>query len=142
MVRRSQAALGEKSTGQRSGVLARTHQTLPRAAEKCAEAAYCAGASALGSPNPSDPWLPVRWIRRNRFASIEKIGQYHGPLLLIHGTHDTVIPFTMGQTLFDHANEPKRFYAVTGADHNEVAVVGGRPYVQVMDAFLREVAGK
>jgi uncharacterized protein len=88
------------------------------------------------------PWLPVRWIMRNRFASIEKIGRYHGPLLIIHGTQDTVIPFAMGQTLFAHANEPKRFYPVPGADHNEVAVVGGRPYMQAMDAFLREVAGK
>jgi fermentation-respiration switch protein FrsA (DUF1100 family) len=87
------------------------------------------------------PWLPVRWIMRNRFASVEKIGRYHGPLLIIHGTHDTIIPFTMGQTLFDRANQPKRFYAVTGADHNEVAVVGGRAYMQAMDAFLREVAG-
>ena len=48
----------------------------------------------------------------------------------------------MGQALFARANEPKRFYAVTGADHNEVAVVGGRPYMQAMEAFLREVAGK
>jgi uncharacterized protein len=88
------------------------------------------------------PWLPVRWIMRNRFASIEKIGRYHGPLLIIHGTQDTVIPFAMGQTLFDRANEPKRFYPVGGADHNEVAVVGGRRYMQAMDAFLREVAGK
>src|SRR5262249_31203608 len=88
------------------------------------------------------PWLPVWWIMRNRFASIEKIGRYHGPLLIIHGTQDTVIPFAMGETLFAHANEPKRFYPVTGADHNEVAVVGGRAYVQAMDDFLREVAGK
>jgi len=88
------------------------------------------------------PWLPVRWIMRNRFASIEKIGHYHGPLLIIHGTQDTVIPFAMGQTLFDRANEPKRFYAVAGADHNDVAMTGGRPYMQAIDDFLREVAGK
>jgi fermentation-respiration switch protein FrsA (DUF1100 family) len=62
--------------------------------------------------------------------------------LIIHGTHDTVIPFAMGQTLFARANEPKRFYAVTGADHNEVAVVGGRSYMQAMEVFLHEVAGK
>lgn len=88
------------------------------------------------------PWLPVRWIMRNRFASIEKIGRYHGPLLIIHGTQDTVIPFAMGQALFNRANEPKRFYPVAGADHNEVALTGGRPYVQAMDDFLRVVAGK
>jgi uncharacterized protein len=98
--------------------------------------------SAVDVGQQAFPWLPVRWIMRTRFASIEKIGQYHGPLLIIHGTHDTVIPFAMGQTLFARANEPKRFYAVPGADHNEVAVVGGRLYMQAMDAFLREVAGK
>ena len=79
--------------------------------------------SAVDVGQQAFPWLPVRWIMRNRFASIEKIGQYHGPLLIIHGTHDMVIPFAMGQTLFARANEPKRFYAVTGADHNEVAMV-------------------
>ena len=88
------------------------------------------------------PWLPVRWIMRNRFASIEKIGRYQGPLLILHGTHDTVIPFTMSQTVFARANEPKRLYAVTGAGHNEVAAVGGRRYLQAIDDFLREVAGK
>jgi uncharacterized protein len=98
--------------------------------------------SAVDVGQQAFPWLPVRWIMRNRFASMEKIGEYHGPLLIIHGTQDTVIPFTMGQTLFARANEPKRFYAVAGADHNEVAVVGGRLYMQAMDNFLREVAGK
>ncbi len=98
--------------------------------------------SAVEMGQRAFPWLPVRWIMRNRFASIEKIGRCHGPLLIIHGTQDTVIPFAMGQALFDRAHEPKRFYAVAGADHNEVAVVGGRPYVQAMDDFLREVAGK
>jgi uncharacterized protein len=98
--------------------------------------------SAVEMGQRAFPWLPVRWIMRNRFASIEKIGRYHGPLLIIHGTQDTVIPFTTGKTLFAHANAPKRFYAVTGADHNEVAVKGGRLYMQAVDGFLREVAGK
>jgi fermentation-respiration switch protein FrsA (DUF1100 family) len=97
--------------------------------------------SAVEMGQRAFPWLPVRWIMRNHFASIEKIGRYYGPLLIIHGTHDTVIPFAMGQALFDRANEPKRFYAVAGADHNEVAVTGGRPYVQALDDFLRELAG-
>jgi fermentation-respiration switch protein FrsA (DUF1100 family) len=48
----------------------------------------------------------------------------------------------MGQALFHRANDPKRFYPVTGADHNDVAVTGGRLYMQAMDDFLREVAGK
>jgi fermentation-respiration switch protein FrsA (DUF1100 family) len=98
--------------------------------------------SAVEMGQRAFPWLPVQWIMRNRFASIDKIGRYHGPLLLVHGTQDTLIPFAMGQTLFDRANEPKRLYAVAGADHNDVALTGGRLYVQAIDAFLREMAGK
>jgi uncharacterized protein len=98
--------------------------------------------SAVDVGQQAFPWLPVRWIMRNRFASIEKIERYHSPLLIIHGTEDTLIPFAMGQTLFERANEPKRFYAVAGANHNEVAMTGGRPYMQAIDDFLREVAGK
>jgi len=98
--------------------------------------------SAVDVGQQAFPWLPVRWLMRNRFASMEKIGQYHGPLLIIHGTQDTIIPFAMGQTLFERANEPKRFYAVVGADHNEVVVVGGRLSMQAIETFLHEVAGK
>lgn len=96
--------------------------------------------SAVDVGQRTFPWLPVRWIMRNRFASIEKIGRYHGPLLIIHGTQDTLIPFDMGQALFNRANEPKRFYPVAGADHNDVALTGGRAYFQALDDFLRDVA--
>ena len=98
--------------------------------------------SAVEMGQRAFPWLPVRWIMRNRFASIEKVGRYHGPLLIVHGTHDTLIPFAMGQALFARANEPKRFYPVVGADHNDVALTGGRLYMQAIDSFLREMAGK
>jgi len=98
--------------------------------------------SAVDVGQRAFPWLPVRWIMRNRFASIDKIDRYHGPLLIIHGTQDTLIPFAMGKTLFDRANEPKRFYPVAGADHNDLALTGGRAYFQAIDDFLRDVAGK
>lgn len=98
--------------------------------------------SAVDVGQRAFPWLPVQWIMRNRFASLEKIGRYHGPLLIIHGTQDTLIPFDMGRALFDRANAPKRFYPVAGADHNDVALTGGLPYFQALADFLRDVAGK
>jgi hypothetical protein len=86
------------------------------------------------------PWLPVRLLIRNRFDSINKIGNYHGPLLVTHGTRDSIVPFEMGQRLFERANEPKRFYAVRDADHNDVPFVGDAPYFQAIDEFLRAIA--
>jgi len=65
------------------------------------------------------PWLPAHWLMRNRFDSASKIANYHGPLLVFHGTADTLIPTTLGQRLFEAANEPKRFVPLQGAQHNE-----------------------
>ena len=65
------------------------------------------------------PWLPVRALMQAQFNSLAKIRNYHGPLLQSHGTADRLIPYTMGQRLFEKANEPKLFIAIPGGDHND-----------------------
>jgi len=55
----------------------------------------------------------------DKFGNIDKIKRVRCPVLVIHGTGDSVIPFSHGQQLFAAANEPKRFLWVEGADHNE-----------------------
>lgn len=92
--------------------------------------------SAVEMGERTMPWIPVRRLMRNRFESIDKIANYHGPLLVTHGTRDSIVPFEMGERLFKVANEPKRFYAVRGADHNDVPFVGGSRYFQAIDDFL------
>jgi len=65
------------------------------------------------------PWLPVKWIMRNRFPSAQRIAAYQGPLLQSHGTADRIVPFEMGKRLFDAAaTKNKRFFVVEGGDHN------------------------
>ncbi len=64
-------------------------------------------------------WMPVRLLMRSRYASIDKIGNYKGQLLQVHGDADTIIPFALGRQLFDAANEPKQFVPIPGADHND-----------------------
>lgn len=65
------------------------------------------------------PWLPVRWVMKNRFPSIERIAAYKGPLLQSHGTDDEVVPFEHGRRLFEAAGSTnKRFITCEGGDHN------------------------
>jgi fermentation-respiration switch protein FrsA (DUF1100 family) len=65
------------------------------------------------------PWLPVKWLMRNRYPSAERIAAYKGPLLMSHGTADRIVPFHMGKRLFDAATTPnKRFFMVEDGDHN------------------------
>lgn len=64
-------------------------------------------------------FIPVRLLMRNRLDSRSKIGDYHGPLLICHGDADEIIPLSMGQRLFEAANEPKRFVLLPGLGHND-----------------------
>lgn len=66
------------------------------------------------------PWLPVRWLMRNRYPSIERIQAYTGPLLQSHGTADRIVPFALAKELYDASpSEQKRFVEIQGGSHND-----------------------
>jgi hypothetical protein len=48
-----------------------------------------------------------------------------------------VVPFEQGRRLFDVGNEPKTFYRIRGAHHNDTYIVGGQPYFEAWARFLR-----
>jgi len=50
------------------------------------------------------------------------------PVLFIHGTADEVVPFAQGQQLFDAAQEPKTFFAVSGGHHGDALVLNRGEY--------------
>ena len=56
-----------------------------------------------------------------RFATSEHLSGYRGPLLVIHGDADTVIPFEAGRKVFERAPTPqKTLIVLRNADHNEM----------------------
>ena len=77
------------------------------------------------------PFVPVRWMMRNRFDSMAKLTVYRGPLIVIHGTADTLIPIAHARRLYDSARaQPKHFIEVDGLGHME----------PLPDPTLREIA--
>jgi fermentation-respiration switch protein FrsA (DUF1100 family) len=64
------------------------------------------------------PWLPARWLVRNRFENLRKIATVRVPVFIAHGTADRLVPFSQGERLFAAAPEPKRFFPMPGHDHN------------------------
>jgi fermentation-respiration switch protein FrsA (DUF1100 family) len=79
------------------------------------------------------PWLPVKLLMRTRLDSAAKIRDYRGPLLQFHGDADTIVPFKLGQRLFDAANEPKQLVVIPGGDHNDPRTAA---FHRAVDAFL------
>ena len=66
------------------------------------------------------PWLPVKLVMRNRYNSLRRIKNYHGPLFQCHGTADDIVPIEQGRTLFDAApTEFKQFFQVNFARHGD-----------------------
>jgi fermentation-respiration switch protein FrsA (DUF1100 family) len=73
------------------------------------------------------------------FNTQAKIRQVRVPLFVIHGDADEVVPFSQGQAVFRAANEPKEFWRVPKAHHNDLLYIAGEEYVTRLRAFLRLV---
>ena len=47
-----------------------------------------------------------------KYSAFKSIQEYKKPVLVIHSTEDEIIPFKMGQKIFENANAPKEFYEI------------------------------
>lgn len=61
------------------------------------------------------------------------------PKLLLHGTDDEVIPFSMGEELAAAAAEPAEFVPIPGARHNDTYIVDPDLYFGAIEAFVERV---
>jgi fermentation-respiration switch protein FrsA (DUF1100 family) len=82
------------------------------------------------------PFLPVRWLLRDRFASLDYIAALRAPLLVIGGTGDQIVPFELTEDLYEAAPDPKWLVTIEGADHNDDVLLSGRPVVAAILKFL------
>jgi uncharacterized protein len=86
------------------------------------------------------PFLPLGPLLQTRYDVREKIQRIKIPLLVLHGDQDEVVPFTQGKLVFDAAPEPKKFFTIAGARHNDTYLAGGDSYFQQLRDFIDEVA--
>jgi len=78
------------------------------------------------------PLLPAN------YNNLKKISRLNVPKLVIHGEADRIVPFSMGRKLFEAAREPKFFYPLKEAGHNDTYLVGGEKYFKTVSAFIRD----
>lgn len=66
------------------------------------------------------PIVPVHWLMKNRYDSLAKLTVYKGPLVMLHGTVDTLIPIDHAEKLYNCAAcERKHMIRVDGLGHND-----------------------
>jgi alpha-beta hydrolase superfamily lysophospholipase len=82
-------------------------------------------------------WLPVGPLITQRFDAAQRIAAVRVPVLVVHGSADSLIAPELGRALFAQASEPKQFVLVDGGSHHNTNSVGQRQYRQA----LRELFG-
>jgi fermentation-respiration switch protein FrsA (DUF1100 family) len=84
---------------------------------------------------PYFPWL--RFFVRTNFPNAEDIARVRAPKLLIHSRTDEVVPFWMGEKLFERASAPREMWVIDRANHNETFGLPG--YSDRIRTFLDRV---
>jgi len=81
------------------------------------------------------PWLPVRFLMKDQFRSIDVAGKLQVPILVVHGERDEVVPISFGHELYAAIIAPKRFVPLPQADHFSLFENGG---VKIIRAFVED----
>ena len=83
--------------------------------------------------------LPVRWLLRDRYATIDRIARVHAPLLVIGGDLDSIVPIAQTRRVYDAARDPKSLLVIRGADHNDDSLLAGGEMIRGVLRFLRSL---
>ena len=79
---------------------------------------------------------PILGAAPSELRPIDRIARVKAPILIASGALDAYTPLTEAEALFDHANEPKQFWAVTGAAHVDLEQHDLEQYWSIVLPFL------
>lgn len=106
---------------------------------------YATFSSLVDAAKVHYPWLPVSLLLVDRYPSIERIPEITCPLLSIHGRPDQIVPFDLGERLFQAAPKvsasgvQKRFLELPTAGHNDILHVALDEVRQAKQQFLSDI---
>ena len=69
-------------------------------------------------------YLPVGLLMKDQFRSDELIGNVTAPVLILHGARDQVVPFAMGERMFELTKAPKNIVRFLDGDHQDLDAQG------------------
>jgi uncharacterized protein len=84
------------------------------------------------------PFLPIRWLSRFSYNSIERLPSIKIPVLIMHSTEDEIIPFHHSDRNFQAANQPKKLVKLRG-DHNGGFLDSLETYRNGLNEFIQSI---
>ena len=96
--------------------------------------------AAVGSEHY--PFLPVRWLLRDRYPVAEQVAAVRAPTTVVHGERDTIVPPAQSRRVADAAAHLHRRVEVPGADHNDAVLLDGEALVDAVVELAALTAGQ
>lgn len=91
--------------------------------------------SAVQMASQLYPFMPVRWLVRLQYPVVDYLANAKSPVLVVHSRDDEIIPFAMGEALYDVAPTPKAFLELAG-DHNSGFLMDRDRYREGLARFV------
>lgn len=85
-------------------------------------------------------WLPVRLLLRDTYPTAAWIARYDGPVLVIAGDGDQIVPAELSRRVVEAAGGTAELWTVAGAGHNDRVLLDGDALLDRVAAFLRDRA--
>lgn len=86
------------------------------------------------------PVLSRLTVIRFRFPAAADLRRVEAPVLVLHSRNDEIMPFALGERLYEAANEPKAFVELEG-DHNGGFLLSQPGYERRLAEFLTRELG-
>jgi uncharacterized protein len=78
--------------------------------------------------NSAWSFLPIDVLLTQEFDTLKKIPDVKAPVLVVHGTNDRVVPYEMGEKLYQAAKGRKKLIKVDGGSHHNLSYVAFDEY--------------
>ena len=85
------------------------------------------------------PLLARLVVVRYDFDTVARLAQVRSPVLVLHSPTDEIMPYRLGEKLFESAHEPKRFVALQG-DHNSGFLQSQPQYQEALAEFIESLS--
>jgi fermentation-respiration switch protein FrsA (DUF1100 family) len=85
------------------------------------------------------PVIPAGWFTRERFDNLRKVAEIETPKLIIHSRADELVPFRMGEALYEAAAEPKRCLWFDEGGHSGLCFQKRQELLEAFGEFLEAV---
>jgi len=82
------------------------------------------------------PYIPVSLLLKDKFDNKRKIKNINIPVLIMHGEADQIVPFFMGEKIYEIANEPKYSYFTK---HDNHMMEYDENLIKALDLFLKSL---